>query len=173
DRRAAENDTTLAVAEAYFTVQRARGELAGAMEAERLAADLVRRAEGLAPGLAQPVEVNRARTELARRRQAVETAPERWDTAIADLTRIPRLPATAVIEPAEPPQLRIDLIDPSVSVDDLIPVALTNRPELAAQQSLVTATLNRLWQEKLRPLVPSLVLRGNATNPRGTLAAGR
>ncbi|HJZ89936.1 MAG TPA: TolC family protein, partial [Gemmataceae bacterium] len=173
DRRAAENDTMLAVAEVYFTVQRARGELAGAMEAERLAADLVRRAEGLAPGLAQPVEVNRARTELARLRQAVEAAHERWETTSADLNRILRLPATAVIEPAEPPQLRIDLIDPSVPVDDLIPVALTNRPELAAQQSLVSATLNRLRQEKLRPLVPSLVLRGNATNPGGTLAAGR
>ena len=36
DRRAAENDTTLAVAEAYFNVQRARGELAGAVQAERL-----------------------------------------------------------------------------------------------------------------------------------------
>src|SRR5262249_19319350 len=125
DRRAADNDTTLAAAEAYSTVPRARGELAGAMEAERLAADLVRRAEGLAPGLAQPVEVNRARTELARRRQAVEAAHERWETASADLNRILRLPATAVIEPAEPPQLRIDLIDSSVSLHHLIPLPLT------------------------------------------------
>src|SRR5262249_31775079 len=50
--------------------------------------------------------------------------------------------------------------------DELIPVALANRPELAAHQALVQATLARLKQERLRPLMPSLVLRGAATpNP--------
>src|SRR6185369_10580408 len=51
-------------------------------------------------------------------------------------------------------------------------VALTNRPELAAQQALVQATLERLRQERLRPLIPSVLLRGAATNPAGTLAGG-
>src|SRR5262245_27495166 len=148
DRRAAESDTTLAVAEAYFAVQRARGELAGALEAERLADDLARRAEKLAAGLAQPVEVSRAKTELSRRRQAVEAARERWETASADLNRLLRLPAEVVLEPSEPPQLRIDLFDAVAPVDDLIPIALTNRPELASQQSLVAATLSRLHEEK-------------------------
>jgi outer membrane protein TolC len=57
-------------------------------------------------------------------------------------------------------------------VDDLIPIALLNRPELAAQQALVQATLQRLRQERIRPLVPSVLLRGAATNPAGTLAGG-
>jgi outer membrane protein TolC len=172
DRRAAENDTTLAVAEAYFNVQRARGELAGAIQAERLAADLADRAEKLALGLAQPVEANRARTELARRRQATEAARERWETASADLNRLIRLPPAAVVEPAEPADLRVELFDPSISVDELIPLGLRNRPELAAQQALVEATLARLREEKLRPLVPSVIVRGNATNPGGTLSTG-
>jgi outer membrane protein TolC len=171
DRRAAENDTTFAVAEAYFNVQRARGELAGAIEAERLAADLANRAEKLT-GLAQPVEANRTRAELARRRQAVEAAHERWETASADLNRLLRLPPSAVVEPTEPPDLRIDLFDPLIAVDELIPLGLRNRPELAAQQALVEATLARLREEKLRPLVPSVLLRGNATNPAGTLSTG-
>src|SRR5262245_5926186 len=172
DLRAAENDITLAVADVYFSVQRARGELAGALEAEALASDLVRRAEKLAAGLAQPVEANRARAELARRRQAVETARERWETASADLNRLLRLPPAVVVEPVEPADLRVDLLDPATPVDDLIPIALTNRPELAAQQALVAATLARLKQERLRPLVPSVILRGNATNPAGTLSTG-
>jgi outer membrane protein TolC len=54
----------------------------------------------------------------------------------------------------------------------LIPLALTNRPELAAQQALVQATLVRLRQEHLRPLIPSVLLRGASTNPAGTLAGG-
>jgi len=172
DRRAAESDTTLSVAEAYFAVQRARGELAGALEAERLADDLASRAEKLAAGLAQPVEVSRAKTELSRRRQAVEAARERWETASADLNRLLRLPANVILEPSEPPHLRVELFDSVATVDDLIPIALTNRPELAAQQSLVAATLARLREEKLRPLVPSVILRGNATNPAGTLSTG-
>jgi outer membrane protein TolC len=172
DLRAAENDTTLAVADAYFAIQRARGELAGALEAEALAADLVRRAEKLAAGPAQPVEANRARAELARRRQAVEAARERWETASADLNRLLRLPASVLVEPVEPPDLRVELLDPATPVDDLIPVALTTRPELAAQQALVAATLARLRQERLRPLVPSVILRGNATNPAGNLSTG-
>jgi outer membrane protein TolC len=172
DVRAAENGTLLSVAEAYFAIQRARGELAGALEAERLATDLVRRAEKLAEGLAQPVEVHRAKTELARRQSAVELARERYDVASADLNRLLRLPQGVLLEPEELPQMQVELFDSSSSIDDLIPVGLTNRPELASRQALVQATLARLRQEKLRPLVPSVLLRGNATNPAGTLSSG-
>ena len=52
------------------------------------------------------------------------------------------------------------LISPGQEVDNLIPVGLTNRPELGASQAMVQATLVRLKQEKMRPLIPSLVLQG-------------
>ncbi|HET6573185.1 MAG TPA: TolC family protein [Fimbriiglobus sp.] len=167
DVQAAVNDSTLAVAEAYFDVQQARGELAGATDAARRAEDLVRRTEKLAPGLAPSVEINRARTELARRRQAVEAAAERWEVASAELVRLLRLDPTTVVEPTEAPNVRVELIDPNATVDDLIPLALTHRPELASQQALVQATLARIRHEKLRPLVPSVVLRGVASNTPG------
>lgn len=170
--QAAANDSLLAVAEAYFTVQQSRGELAGLEDAVRRAEEVVRRTEELVPGLAPLVEAVRARTELARRRQAVQSARERWRTASADLTRILRLDAAALVEPVEPPQLRVTLLPLDRRVDDLIPIALTSRPELATRQALVQATIERLRQEKLRPLVPSVLLRGAATNPAGTLAAG-
>src|SRR5262249_5006246 len=51
-----------------------------------------------------------------------------------------------------------------------IPIGLLNRPELAAGRAVVQATLQRLRQEKLRPLIPSVLLRGAATNPAGTLS---
>jgi outer membrane protein TolC len=172
DAQAAQNDSLFAVAEAYFTVQQARGELAGAADAVRRSEEVVRRAEQLAPGLAPAVEANRARSELARRRQSVETAAERWQTTGAELSRLLRLDPTLLVEPAEPPHLRVNLIDTERPVDDLIPVALTNRPELASRQAQVQATLARLKQERIRPLVPSVLLRGNATNPAGTLSSG-
>jgi outer membrane protein TolC len=171
-QQAAQNDSTLAVAEAYFAVQQARGDLAGALTAEAQAQELTRKTAALARGLAPPAEENRARAELGRRKQAVAAARERWRTASAELARILRLDPTAVFEPAEPPALAVTVIDPGAALDDLIPVALTARPELAGQQAVVRATLARLKQEKLRPLVPSLVVRGASTNPAGTLGYG-
>jgi outer membrane protein TolC len=170
--QAAANDTMLAVAEAYFTVQQTRGELAGAEDVARRTQELVRRAEQLAPRLAPPVEAVRAATELARNRQAVQKARERWQVSSADLSRLLRLEPSALIEPVEPPHLQITLVDGQQPVDELIRIALTNRPELAAQQALVQATLQRLRQERLRPLLPSVLLRGASSGVTGTLAGG-
>jgi outer membrane protein TolC len=167
----ARNDTLLAVAEAYFNVQEARGNLAGAEDAAQKAEELVRRVEPLVR-FATPVEVNRARAEMFRRRQLATAARERWRTASAELARLLRLDASALVEPLEPPYLRVTLIPPDRPVDELIPVALTGRPELATQQALVQATLQRLRQERLRPLIPSLWLRGTSTPATGTLAGG-
>src|SRR5262245_22002539 len=170
--QAAQNDTFLSVGEAFFSVQQARGELAGAAKSFRRGEDLVGRAEKLAKNLVPPVEAARARTELARRRQALFAARERWQVASAELARVLRLEPTSLVEPIEPPDLQITLVDPRYSVDELIPIALTYRPELAAQQAFVQATLERLRQERLRPLIPSLLIRGSATPVTGTLSTG-
>lgn len=171
-RQATENDVTLAVAEAYFLVQQARAELAGAELAAAKADEVSAKAERLADGLAPPLEASRAKVELARRQQAVATARERWRTASAELVRWLRLEPGTLVEPLEPPLLPVAVIDPAGTLDALIPVALTNRPELAGQQAVVQATLARLKQEKVRPLVPSLALRSTATNPSGSLGWG-
>jgi outer membrane protein TolC len=172
DRQATLNDVVLSVAEAYFQVQQARGEVAGNAEALLQAEELVRRTDELAKATVTPSEANRARTELARRRQALESALERWRIAGAELTRILRLQPSALVDPLEPPHLQIQLLDSNCPVDDLIAQALMNRPELASRQALVQATLERLRQEKLRPLIPSVLLHGNATNPAGILSSG-
>ena len=169
--QAAANDVMLAVTDAYFSVQQAHGEWAAAQDAVSRAEELVRRTEKLAAGLISPVEAARARTELARRRQSVSSARERWRVSSAQLNRLLRLDALARIEPLEPPDLKWTLVKAEEPVDDLIPLALTNRPELTTQQALVQATLTRLKQEKMRPLIPSLLLRGTAT-PHGTLSGG-
>jgi outer membrane protein TolC len=169
--QAAKNDSLLAVAEAYFTVVHAAGDLAAAADVQARAAELVRRTEPLV-AFTSPVEVIRAKTEYDRRRQTLASARERWRIASADLARILRLDPAALLQPLEPPHLQVTLLAPGASVDDLIPVALLNRPELSAQQALVRATLERIKQERLRPLIPSVILRGAATNPGGTLGAG-
>jgi outer membrane protein TolC len=172
DLDATRNNIVLTVAEAYFTVQQARGDLVGSVIAVKHAEELVRRTEKLAAGLVPPVEAVRARTELARRKQAAYTAQERWEQASADLIRVLRLDPTSLIDPAEPPHLRVSLVAHDASVDSLIPIGLRNRPELESQQALIEATLQRLRQERIRPLVPSLVLRGASTNPPASFSGG-
>jgi outer membrane protein TolC len=171
DAQAVRNDTTLAVAEAYFSVQQARGEVAGAIDALRRAEELVKLTEKVAPELAPTVEINRAKAEVARRRIAVEAAYERWQVASADLTRLLRLEPGTLVEPAEEPALAVELIDPAAADEALIPIALTNRPELAAHQALIQAALVRVRQEQTRPLVPNLALRGVGSQVPG-LAGG-
>src|SRR5262249_10529548 len=97
---------------------------------------------------------------------------ERWRTASAELTRLLRLEPRAIVDPLEPPDIELTLIDLNRSDADLIAIALTNRPELASAQALVQASLQRVKQERQRPLTPSVLLRGNATNPAGTLSGG-
>jgi outer membrane protein TolC len=172
DVQASVNDTMQAVAEAYFNVQQARGDVAGALEALAHADTVATTATELATGLAPPLEASRAKAERARRRQALAAAYERWRVAAAELARLLRLPPASLLEPQEPASLDISLIDWKQSSDDLIAIALTNRPELASRQALVQAALQRARQERQRPLTPTLAVRGNATNPAGTLMGG-
>jgi outer membrane protein TolC len=170
DQQSAANDTLLAVTQAYFNVQQARGELAGYREAQRFADDLRVRLENLAPGgLTPSLEINRGRALAARLRQAGIQSENNWRVASAELLRVLFLDPTLVVEPVEPPHLHVALMPLDRPLDDLIPVALTNRPELASQQALVQASLRLLRLEKMRPLMPSVLLRGFSTPVVGTL----
>ncbi len=172
DLEAANNNTMVAVTDAYFAVEQARGELAGAVDATRKAEDLVRRVRKLAEGVVPPLEIPRAEAELERRRETELLARERWQVASADLARILRLDVrTAEVQPLEPPHLQIFLIDLKKGVEDLVAVALTHRPELASNQAQVQAALTLLRQEKYRPLIPYVLLRGWSTPVTGTLGA--
>jgi outer membrane protein TolC len=118
--------------------------------------------------------MHRARALLAEFEAAIASAREQWTISSADLTQVLRLDPTVVVMPLEPPTLRVTLISPEVPVDVLIPIGLTNRPELASQQALVQAALVRIRQENLRPLVPSVVLQGTpgAVSPGSYFMAG-
>jgi outer membrane protein TolC len=171
-RQAVENDTALAVVEAYFATQQARGELAGAVLAEAKAREVAGKTERLAEGLVPPLEASRAKVELARREQAVATARERWRTASAELVRLLRLKPGLLVEPLEEPYLPVTIIDPTATAEALLPVALATRPELAGQQAIAQAAAERLRQERVRPLLPTVGLRSVSTNPSGSLAWG-
>ncbi len=93
--------------------------------------------------------------------------PPRRARAGADRARLSRGCFDSILGPWSSPwsadHLQITLIDPSRPLDELIPIGLTSRPELAAHQALVKATLVAIRREKLRPLMPSILLNGFTT----------
>ena len=118
--------------------------------------------DALAAGLVSPIESNRARTLVYTLEQNAAAARGEWGEASAELTRALRLDPTATVVPIEPANLQITLVAPQSNLDDLVAIGLTSRPELASQQALVQAALVRMREERIRPLMPSVLLTGAA-----------
>jgi hypothetical protein len=160
DIQAAKNDALLQTADAYFLVHQSRGMYAGALYCVERGHDLVERIAQLSRELVPSVEVDRARNLVADLEQQATSAREMWRVHSADLTQVLRLDPRAVVEPLEHDHLQITLIDPGRSLEEMGHVALLNRPELASNRALVQAAEARLRREKMRPLLPVVMING-------------
>ena len=162
---------SMQTADAYFMVHQYRGLYAGALYVVRRARDVLGRIAGLSRDLAQPYEVDRARNMLADLEQQAVAARQQWRVQSARLTRVLRLDPRAVVEPLEHDHLQVTLIDPALELDVLMPIALTNRPELASRRAMIEAAEAGIRREKARPLMPIVILTGYQT-PGGMLIQG-
>jgi outer membrane protein TolC len=166
------NDTLTAVAVAYFDAQEARADLASIEEIARLMAILVRKTEKLAPELAPEVELARVRALQKNIEQARITARMQWRVVSAELARVLRLPPAVIVQPIEPPDLRMTLIPLTATPEEMIPLAQRLRPELTQYQAQVAAAEERLRQERFRPFLPNIAVRGGSTPTAYPLGAG-
>ena len=164
EAQAAKNDTLLQVADAYFQVHQARGNYTGALFAVERGHDLVGRIETMTGDLVTRVELERARNLLADLEQRAAQARQDWRVRSADLTQVLRLDPRTVVEPLEHDHAQVTLIDPARPLDDLMPVALNNRPELAARRERVASAEYAVRREKARPLTPTVYLNGFQTS---------
>jgi outer membrane protein TolC len=172
DIQAAKNDALLQTAEAYFSVHQHRGMYSGALYATERGRELVARIAGLSRDLAPRDEVDRARNALADLEQQATSAREAWRVHSADLTQVLRLDPRTVVVPQEHDHLQITLVDPAEPLDALIPIGLTNRPEVAASRALVQAAEARLRREKMRPLLPIVMINGFQSSGGMLIQAG-
>jgi outer membrane protein TolC len=161
--QAAKNDALFMTADAYFEVHKWRGTYAGAIDVVVKGRRLLAQIDELSRDLVPAVEVDRARNFLAELEQEAVVSRQNWRKSSANLTQVLRLDPRAVVEPLESDHLQITLIDPGRSLDELMPIALTNRPELASQQAQVQAALVNIRREKLRPYLPIPMLQGFQT----------
>jgi outer membrane protein TolC len=170
DVQTARNAALLTVAQCYFDVQESRGRLAGILDSAAKAEELVKQVESLSIALVPGIEVDRAQALLADLNHQAISARTTWRVSSARLNRTLRLNPSSVIIPQEPPHLQVTLISSQYCVDDLICCGLLNRPELDSQRAAVQATLELLRRERIRPLLPSVILEGRG--PNGTLTNG-
>jgi hypothetical protein len=133
---------------------------AGALYCVERGHKLVERITQLSKELVPRVEVDRARNVVADLSQQATSAREEWRVHSADLTQVLRLDPRAVVVPQEHDHLQITLVDPAMTLHDLMPIALGNRPEIAAHRAMVQAAEARLRREKMRPFLPIAMING-------------
>jgi outer membrane protein TolC len=158
--QAAKNDSLLQTAAAYFQVHQYRGMYAGALYTVERGHDLIERIAQLSKEFVPTVEVERAKNLVADLEQRAVMARQEWRVQSANLSQVLRLDPRAVVVPLEHDHTQITLIDPSKTLDDLMPIALVNRPEIASRQSLVQAAELKVREEKMRPFLPVVMLNG-------------
>jgi outer membrane protein TolC len=145
---------------AYIDLVQATAQLA-------INADVLEKAEGMLQAAKNAQEakldryagdVNRAQTEVYFRQQERLDVVGRIGAASARLGKLLLLPPTVRLVPAETTAVPVTLIDPTTSLDDLVRLALANRPELAANRSEVTAAWERVRRAEKEPRLPKVGL---------------
>ena len=170
------NDTLLLVGDAYFNVLRARRRMARIGETlEFLTSERQSPARGQSKGMLPLVrdvvelggkealrsDLARVEVEVLRRREELAGAVQEWYLATAELARLLRLDPQTPLEPIE--DFRFPLALPGEEwsyrpLDELVTIALMNRPELAENRALVQAALDRVRAAKFRPFLPNVAL---------------
>ncbi len=157
--RGVRNDEQLDAASAYLTLLREYAALAINADTLARAEQMLDRSEAAQrAGLAKtPGDINRARTEVELRREERAVIRGRIGAASARLARVLFLPDTVDLLPADKVVVPITLV-PSQSLDNLVGLGLSNRPELAAARSVAGAADQRLRQAQVDPFVPKVAV---------------
>jgi len=173
--RRVQNDTLLAVAETYFTVLRARRKIARVdVTLEYLTSDkaspIRAGSKGLLPvvetinkaGAAEALksEVDRVQIEVLRRQEERTAAVQEFQVAVAELARLLRLRPDLQLWSMVDFRAPLDIPGPwyDMALDELVMLAMNNRPELAENQALVLAAGERVRAAQFRPWLPNLVM---------------
>ncbi len=103
-------------------------------------------------------DADRLETELMLVNDRLVSARERVEVASANLAQTLSLDAGSLIVPLDATVVPLELASIDAEPAALIPIGLSNRPELKEAQALVAAACERYQREKYAPLVPSLLM---------------
>lgn len=103
-----------------------------------------------------PGDVNRVRTEILLRRQERLDLQGRAGVASARLGRLLLLKPSVRLVPENTALVPITLVGSEVALDDLVSIAIQNRPDLAANRDLLSAAWARFRMAQRGPFLPKL-----------------
>tara|TARA_R110002072_G_scaffold243821_2_gene403176 strand:- start:206013 stop:207728 length:1716 start_codon:yes stop_codon:yes gene_type:complete len=153
------HDQMLRASTAYLELLRAHQEKAIATETRNNAAELVRLTTSFAKtGQGAQADADRAATELAIRRNDVARADEAVQVASARLAEVLHLDAPVRVVPVEQQVAPIELVSMEPTVQQMVAIGLSSRPEVGQSGQLVAAACERLKREQYAPLLPSVLL---------------
>ena len=153
------NDQLRDAALAYQDLLDAEQDLRIVEDSRRRTADLAKLTSDFAEaGEGLQADADRLKTELMLVDDRLVSARERVDVASANLAQTLSLDAGRMITALDATVIPLDLTTIDAEPAALIPVGLSNRPELKEAQALVAAACERYQREKYAPLVPSLLM---------------
>ena len=113
-------------------------------------------------------DVNRAQMEVLFRKTERIELEGRAGTASARLGKQLLLPPNVKLVPAEIAVIPITLIDPNTPLDQLISLAIANRPDLIANREAIAAAWAKVRRQERGPLLPKLSI----ANQTGSFGGG-
>ncbi len=153
------NEILLDVAQLHLELLGAQAVLEAQRLSEREAYEIVRVTDEYATtGEGRKADAERAKVEWSLRRGDVQKAEETVGVAAARLAMRLNLDPSVTLVPVGGPLVPIFLIDLNTTQQDLIRVALDNRPDLAKRSAQIAEAEVRKSQEIGRPLLPTLWL---------------
>ena len=154
---ATRNNVLLDVATAYLALLGAEGRLAVIRQSENDFREVVRLTDAYAKaGQGREGDANRARTDALRLHIQEQGAEEQLAVASADLSRLLHLDPSKRLFIVDGPIQVVQLVDPHLGLEQLVEIALHNRPEIGASNAAIAAAQIRYRQERARPLLPML-----------------
>ena len=159
DARATENDILMDVAVLHLELIGNQALLEANRLSESQAYEIVRVTNEYAvAGQGRLADANRARSEWGYRRADVQKAEELLGVTVARLANRLNLDPSVRLHAAGGPLVPLDLVALDTPPEDLIQVAIQNRPDLAARTAEIGESDYHKSQEIARPFLPTVWL---------------
>ncbi len=169
DSVAIRNQVLLDVASAYLDLLRAEGRRAVALQTRDEAAEVARVTyEYARTGEGRPADADRAAAVLQERNADVLQAESDILTASARLCELLGLDPSVRLHATDGWVVPAPLVPDPIPLPELLAIAMTQRPELRAQQAAVRAALLALNGARVLPFSPNVILGYSA----GTFGGG-
>lgn len=157
--RATANEVLGEVAEYYLELQGALALLEARKRSQADAAEVFRVTSQYARvGQGSQADAHRAETELKLRQGEIREAEEAIAVASARLCRRLHLDPSVGLQAVGDPLMIFPLINLETPVEELVSSAVENRPEVQAGAAGIAEAETRAFQEKARPLLPTVFM---------------